>query len=257
MTINEIGMATIAKLRLQTLRPSPPATRQLLPIGAGFAVAAIIVLLGAGAAQAAGATGVSTTAHERTEGERFANNYGYDTGKTIANHERTEGEKFANNYGYGNVDHASLSGRTPQELSTQRALAALYPSHEVAIANERTEGEKFANNYGFGNAGETVAAVERTEGEKFANNYGFGTAGETVAAVERTEGEKFANNYGFGTAGADLDDGRVATTANNSPAALPDSGLSWETMAITASLTILAMGFVMVMVRRRNWGSAV
>jgi hypothetical protein len=233
MTINEIGMATIAKLRLQTLRPSPPATRQLLPIGAGFAVAAIIVLLGAGAAQAAGATGVSTTAHERTEGERFANNYGYDTGKTIANHERTEGEKFANNYGYGNVDHASLSGRTPQELSTQRALAALYPSHEVAIANERTEGEKFANNYGFGNAG------------------------ETVAAVERTEGEKFANNYGFGTAGADLDDGRVATTANNSPAALPDSGLSWETMAITASLTILAMGFVMVMVRRRNWGSAV
>jgi hypothetical protein len=233
MTINEIGMATIAKLRLQTLRPSPPATRQLLPIGAGFAVAAIIVLLGAGAAQAAGATGVSTTAHERTEGERFANNYGYDTGKTIANHERTEGEKFANNYGYGNVDHASLSGRTPQELSTQRALAALYRSHEIAIANERTEGEKFANNYGFGNAG------------------------ETVAAVERTEGEKFANNYGFGTAGADLDDGRVATTANNSPAALPDSGLSWETMAITASLTILAMGFVMVMVRRRNWGSAV
>ena len=233
MTINEIGMATIAKLRLQTLRPSPPATRQLLPIGAGFAVAAIIVLLGAGAAQAAGATGVSTTARERTEGERFANNYGYDTGKTIATHERTEGEKFANNYSYGNVDHASLSGRTPQELSTQRALAALYRSHEIAIANERTEGEKLAN------------------------NYGFGTAGETVAAVERTEGEKFANNYGFGTAGADLDDGRVATAANNSPAALPDSGLSWETMAITASLTILAMGFVIVMVRRRNWGSAV
>jgi hypothetical protein len=259
MTINEIGMATIARLRVQALRPSPPGARQLLPIGAGFAMAVLIVFLGAGVGQAAGIQTVSTTAHERTEGEKFANSYGYgDTDSTVAANERTEGERFANNYGYGNVDHDPLAGRTPQELSTHKALARLARSHEIAVASERTEGERFANNYGFGTPSQAVASVERTEGERFANNYGFGTPSQVAVANERTEGEKFANSYGYGNPGAGFagDDSRVAS-ANSSPATLPDSGLSLETMAITASLTILLMGFVIVMIRRRNWDSAV
>jgi hypothetical protein len=113
--------------------------------------------------------------------------------------ERTEGDKFANNYGYGNDAGDRFAGRTPQELSTHRALASLHRHHELVIENQRTEGDKFANNYGYGTPSETVAAVERTEGDKFANNYGYGTPSETVAAVERTEGDKFANNYGYGT----------------------------------------------------------
>jgi hypothetical protein len=140
--------------------------------------------------------------------------------------ERTEGDKFANNYGYGNDAGDRFAGRTPQELSTHRALASLHRHHKLVIENQRTEGDKFANNYGYGTPSETVAAVERTEGDKFANNYGYGTPSDLLVdrgqradaarwqaqadaylagrvadvstAVERTEGDKFANNYGFG-----------------------------------------------------------
>ncbi|HZA19522.1 MAG TPA: hypothetical protein VE889_01610, partial [Actinomycetota bacterium] len=73
-------------------------------------------------------TGVpaAAVAAERTEGDKFANDYGYGTpSETVAAAERTEGDKFANNYGYG----------TPSET-----IAAV----------ERTESDKFANNYGYG-----------------------------------------------------------------------------------------------------------
>ena len=205
--------------------------------------------------------------------------------------ERTEGEKFANNYGYEDAAD-QLTGRTPQELSTQRALARLHRHHMLVIENQRTEGEKFANNYGYGPTDEIVvdrglradatrwqaqadalqagrvAAVERTEGEKFANNYGFGTTTDEVAAAERTEGEKFANNYGYGPtdeivvdrglradaarwqARADaLQEGRVA--ASTPPSAPVDAGLPWEAIALSGSLMVLLAGATMAIVRHQ------
>jgi hypothetical protein len=206
--------------------------------------------------------------------------------------ERTEGEKFANNYGYGNDVQDPRAGRTPQELSTHRALAKLHRNQQLTIDNQRTEGDKYANNYGFGTPSESVAAVERTEGEKFANNYGYGTAGDLVvdrgqradaarwqaqadafqagrvAAVERTEGEKFANNYGFGTTGElVLDRGQMADLARwqaqadahlaggigvvstESPAPQPE--IPWAAIALSSSLMLLLAGATMAIVRHQ------
>lgn len=71
--------------------------------------------------------------------------------------ERTEGEKYANNYGFGTSDEVKWSaGRTPEEISTHRALAELHRRNELAIASQRTEGEKYANNYGFGTPDKAV-----------------------------------------------------------------------------------------------------
>jgi hypothetical protein len=78
-------------------------------------------------------------------------------GGDVTPRERTEGEKYANDYGYGNADEDVLSaGRTPQERSTHLALARLHRLHVLEMSSERTEGEKYANNYGYGNADNTV-----------------------------------------------------------------------------------------------------
>jgi hypothetical protein len=159
--------------------------------------------------------------------------------------EWTEGERFANNYGYGNDSEDQLTGRTPQELSTHRALARLHRYHVLVIENQRTEGEKFANNYGFGTSSETVAAVERTEGEKFANNYGFGTADEIV--VDRGQRADAARWQAQADA---FQAGRVAA-ASTPPSAPVDPGLPWTAIALSGSLMVLLGGATMAIVRHQ------
>jgi hypothetical protein len=226
MTISEIGMATIARLRQRGCRRTRTGIVRLLKASTAFAVVAMMMVGGAAFARPVGTTDVPVSAGERTEGE-----------------------KFADNYGYGSPDRDVLTGRTPQELSTQKALARLHHRQEIAVANQRTEGEKFANNYGFGRINR-IAAVERTEGEKFANNYGYGRVDsgfgrvDRLAALERAEGERIAS-------------AEATRTTVDSPTALPNPGSSWETTAITASLIVLLAGAAVMILRRRHPSSAV
>jgi hypothetical protein len=184
--------------------------------------------------------------------------------------ERTEGEKYGNNYGYGVPEEDSLEGRTRQELSTHWALARL-PRRHQAVDHQRTEGEKFAQNYGFGavESNPVVASVERTEGDKFANNYGYGPVEPLVASVERTEGDKFANNYGFGTTGELVLDrgqladasrwqaqanahlaGEIGVVSTESPA--PEPELPWGAIALSGSLMVLLAGATVAIARHQR-----
>ena len=133
--------------------------------------------------------------------------------------ERTEGEKFANNYGYEDAAD-QLTGRTPQELSTQRALARLHRHHMLVIENQRTEGEKFANNYGYGPTDEIV--VDR------------GLRADAARWQARADA---------------LQEGRVA--ASTPPSAPVDAGLPWEAIALSGSLMVLLAGATMAIVRHQ------
>jgi hypothetical protein len=135
--------------------------------------------------------------------------------------EWTEGERFANNYGYGNDSEDQLTGRTPQELSTHRALARLHRNHVLVIENQRTEGEKFANNYGFGTADEIV--VDRGQ--------------RADAARWQAQADAFQA-------------GRVAA-ASTPPSAPVDPGLPWTAIALSGSLMVLLGGATMAIVRHQ------
>jgi hypothetical protein len=228
MAISEIGMATIARLRLRRSRRTRMAIVRILPATA-VALVGMMMVGGAAFARPVGTTDVR-----------------------VSPNERTEGEKFANNYGYGITDREATLGRTPQELRIQRALESLARSRQ-AVFDQRTEGEKFANNYGYGSPIDRIAGVAATRIDRLARVES--THADRLAGIEATGAERFASNhFRFGP---DSRGASVATVPSESPVVLPEPGTSWESMAITASLVVLLGGTALLIVRRRHPSSAV
>src|SRR5918996_1072365 len=142
----------------------------------------------------------AAVAAERTEGDKFANNYGFGTpSETVAAVERTEGDKFANNYGYG----------TPSDLLVDRGQRA-----------DAARWQAQADAYLAGRVADVSTAVERTEGDKFANNYGFGADDDMVVnRGQRADAARWQAQADAHLAGQLAD---VST-----PSAPADPGLPW------------------------------
>jgi hypothetical protein len=227
MRIDRSGIAAVVLQRIRRGRRRPAMSEFHLMAGAAVAVVAIMAFAGPASARPVSGTDVPPMAQERTEGERFAQNYGFGSSEeTVVAVERTVRVKYANNVDRdGRLADAArlqvqadfymalprhpdvgLAQRTTEELSHQKALARLSLTRE-----------------------QPKVAIERTEGEKYAQSYGYTSADLGIAGIEPTES------------------GKVASASSEIPA---NDGVPWDSIAVWTALIVLAGAVTVLDVRR-------
>jgi hypothetical protein len=196
---------------------------------------------------------VATVAMIAVAGAAFARPDGGTVSDNVTPLERTEGEKYANDYGFGNSDEDLwTSGRTPEEISTHLALARLNHIHELEVSSQRTEGEKYANNYGFGDL--DGAVVDR--GRK-ADAARWQSLADAQLRRRMDPADEFVSDlYGFRMAQEGIvSGGSEAASVSTEPSSV-DGLQGGQIVTLTVSLVLLA-GIGVVIVRNQRSRTAI
>jgi hypothetical protein len=196
---------------------------------------------------------VATVAMIAVAGAAFARPDRGTASDNVRPQERTEGEKYANDYGFGNSDEDLWSaGRTRQEISTHLAFARLNHSHELAVSSQRTEGEKYANNYGFGNLDGAVVDRGREADAARLQAYADAHVRRRMAPAE----EFVSDLYGFRMAQEGIGADRSKAASVPTEPSSVDGLQGGQIVTLTVSLVLLA-GIGVVIVRNQRSRTAI